>query len=427
MDDPRNSDVETEIWSQTESDEPVESNEGNRGEFIKKIAEFLGLYWQRRRLAIGIIVVGIALAIGYSFTIPPYFTSTTSLMPQDNESPYTSLLGMAAGSSAAASIGTEAFGLSTPSELQISILESRTVRNAMIAKFGLMQHYGVGIIDQARGTLSDNTKIDEDRKSGIITIAVTDTNADFAAKLAQGYVSELNRVLTDNSTSAARRERIFLEERLKEVKRNLDLDSVALSQFSTKTKAIDVVSQAKSMVEAGLRLQGLLAEGQSQLAALRQTYSEDNYRVKALEARNAELQHQLDAMGGTDGKSGSSSSMSFYPPVGELPTLGVTFADLDRRVKVDEVLWETLTRQYESARVQEAKEIPTIQVLDQANVPNRKSGPKRRVIVLTGALISLLLSFVVVFCIVGWQKLDSESLPKKIASRWTRKAQAVQS
>jgi capsule polysaccharide export protein KpsE/RkpR len=268
----------------------------------------------------------------------------------------------------------------------------------------------------ARKSLEGNTKVAQDRKSGIISISVTDVNPLLASNIAQGYVVELNRVVTDNSTSSARRERIFLEGRVKDVKQQLDDSAKALSQFSTKSGAIDIVSQEKSMVEAGLRLQGELAEGRSQLAALRQTYSEDNPRVRAAEARNAELQQQTDELGGRhplpDSK--ADASKSAYPSADELPALGLTYFDLERKMRVDESLWEALTKQYEMARVEEAEQIPTLRVLDAANIPERKSGPSRRLIVLTGALLSLLAALIAVFALNFWREMDPEEEPKKL-------------
>jgi uncharacterized protein involved in exopolysaccharide biosynthesis len=285
----------------------------------------------------------------------------------------------------------------------------------MIGKYDLVRHYRAHGTEAAQRALAGSTSIDQDRKSGIITISVTDMDPQFACKLADGYVTQLNRVMTENSTSAARRERIFLEERLKDVKSDLDDSSRALSQFSTKSKAIDIPAQARSMMDASLRLQSMLAEGESQLAGLRQTYSEDNYRVKALEARNAELQRQLNSLGAVSKPSSSiSNSDGPYPSVGDLPKLGLTYYDLERKVRVDEAVWETLSKQYEMARVQEAKEIPTIRVLDEANVPASKSGPRRSMIVLAVTFLSFLLSCLVVFVVGTWESLAEDSTPKRL-------------
>jgi uncharacterized protein involved in exopolysaccharide biosynthesis len=129
------------------------------------------------------------------------------------------------------------------------------------------------------------------------------------------------------------------------------------------------------MVESGIRLQEQMAAARAELAALRQSYSEDNVRIRAANARIAELQRQIDKAIGSPEEPKLDTGNSAYPSVSELPAIGLTYTDLARRVRVEEALWETLTRQYEAARVQEEKEIPVVRVLDAANVPQHKSSP----------------------------------------------------
>lgn len=288
--------------------------------------------------------------------------------------------------------------------------------DSLVTRFDLAHYYNAKREIDARKSLGADTKVSQDRKNGLITVSVTLKNPELAANIARAYVGELNRVLTENSTSAARRERIFLEGRLKEVKQQLDESSQALSQFSSKSGAIDVPAQARSMVDAGLRLQADLVAGRSQLAGLRQTYAEDNPRVRAVEARNAELQRQLDEMGGFGQQSGSGhdGQESAYPSVSQLPALGTTFYDLERSVKVQEAVWEALTKQYEMAKVEEAAQTPSARVLDVADVPEEKSGPHRRFIVMVGALLSFLVACVTVVAQTVWEKMDPQEEPKKL-------------
>jgi len=295
----------------------------------------------------------------------------------------------------------------------------------MISRFNLMSYYKSTTIEQARKSLEADTKIEQDRKSGIITISVISSDAQFACKLADGYVAELNRVLTDSSTSAARRERKFLEGRLQDVKRDLDESSKQLSQFSTKTLAIDIPSQARSTVEASLRLQAAIGESQSQLAALRETYSEDNYRVKAIEARTADLQRQLAELGGVSESPDSHQQKPGSPLLNarSLPSLGLAYSDLERKMRVDEALWESLTKQYEMARVQEAKEIPTVHVLDPATVPSRKAGPRRSIIVYVGTFLAFIISLIVIFGPYLWESMSEDSALKRLIAGLSGRAQ----
>jgi uncharacterized protein involved in exopolysaccharide biosynthesis len=369
-------------------------------------------------LFLGIVACGILLSVLDAVVQPNMYVSTTTLMPPDSTSPYSSIMGLLSPDNAASQLGSVALGLNTPSDVFIGVLKSRNVQDGLIKRLDLAHHYRSRDIEESRTSLEDATAIEEDRASGVIAISVTDTSPVIASQIAAGYVEELNRVVTDNATSAARRERIFLEERVKEVKRDLDDSAKQLSQFSSKSGAIDISSQTKSMVEQGLRLQAEIIDGRSQLAALRQTYSEDNSRVRGLEAHNAELQRELDKMGGVNQGSGASlaTGESPYITAGELPALGVTYFDLERKLRVDEALWESLTKQYEAAKVEEAEEIPTIEVLDAANVPLRKSFPKRRLIVEIGAIISFVLASAMVFVGMIWEGMNPDGETRRLVA-----------
>jgi len=420
MDDYQSTTEIPELPAETDEVEPVGDEESGEGLSVR-IADFARICWLNRKMVFGIVGAGIVVSVLFALSLPNNYVSTTTLMPPDNSSPYSSIMSLVSPGSAAAQLGGEALGLSTPGDLFISILKSRNVEDGLIHGLDLSGHYKSHDIEDARKSLEGATKIDDDRTSGVITISVTDTNPVMASRIASRYVEELNRVVTDNATSAARRERLFLEERVKEVKQSLDDSAKQLSQFSTKSGAIDISSQTKSMVEEGLRLQAELIEGRSQLAALKQTYSEDNSRVRALEAHNAELQREIDKMGGLTSSSGSNTGMSdsTYPTADELPALGLTFFDLERKVRVDEALWEALTKQYEAAKVEEAEEIPTVQVLDVANVPLRKSSPSRSLIVEVGTFLSLVLSLIVIAVTTLWKDADPEGEPKRLLTEVT--------
>ena len=189
------------------------------------------------------------------------------------------------------------------------------------------------------------------------------------------------------STSSARRERIFLEERLKTVKGDLDNAATQFSEFASKNTAIDSPAQGKAMVEAAAVLQGQLIAAEAEASGLEKIYTVNNVRVKALNARIGELRGQLQKLGGSNSPNEVRNDNSLYPSIRKLPLLGVTYADLFRRTKIEETVFELLTQQYELAKVQEAKEIPSVKVLDTAVVPTVKSSPHRVWLTLTGTLL----------------------------------------
>jgi capsule polysaccharide export protein KpsE/RkpR len=273
-------------------------------------------------------------------------------------------------------------------------------------------------MEDARKALAKHTGISVDRKSQIISITVTDHDPKRAAAMAEAYVAELNRLVAELSTSSARRERIFLEERLRSVSKELESAEEEFSQFASKNTTIDVKEQGKAMVEAAATLQGQLIAAQSEYEGLRQIYMDNNVRVRSVKARIDELQHQLEKLGGK-GESATSISGrpgdSMYPSIRKLPLLGVTFADLYRRTKIQEVVLETLTKEYELAKVQEVKEIPTVKVLDVANIPDKKSFPPRLFIIFLGTVLVFMGAVTWVFGSTMWHETDANDLRKVFA------------
>ena len=198
------------------------------------------LLWDSRRFLLSTTWKTVVLATLVAFLIPVRYRSTTELIPGNNTN--TSLLSAIA-SRATGGLGMDAAGLlgfNTPSTLYLQILQSRTVRDRLVDRFDLREVYGKKYYNDAREQLAKVTSIDEDRKSNVITLSVTDRSPERAAQMARAYVAEMNRLAADLNTSAAHRERVFIEERLKTVKQDLDSAERALSEFSSRTSAIDI-------------------------------------------------------------------------------------------------------------------------------------------------------------------------------------------
>src|SRR5258706_1751627 len=202
-------------------------------------------------------------------------------------------------------------------------------------------------MEDARKDLEGHTTVSVERKSQIIVISVTDRSPQRAAAMAQAYVEELNRLVSELSTSSARRERIFLEGRLQAVSKDLEAAEKEFSEFASKNIAIDVKEQGKAMVGAAAMLQGQLIAAQSQYEGLRASYTDNNSRVRATKARIDELQHQLEKLGGKGESSTTVTGQpgeSMYPSIRKLPLLGVAYAALFRRTKIQEPVLEVLTK-----------------------------------------------------------------------------------
>jgi len=343
-------------------------------------------------------------------------------MPPDNESASslaTAVAAMSSGTGGLGAIASDFLGLKSTSEIFVGILSSRTVQDKLIEQFNLKKLYGDSRMEDARRALAEHTGISVDRKSQIITINVTDHDPKRAAAMGQAYVTELNRLVADLSTSSARRERIFLEARLQAVSKDLESAEKEFSQFSSKNSAIDIKEQGKAMVEAAATLQGQLIAAESELEGLRQIYTDNNVRVRSVRARIGELKHQLEKIGGKGEEAAANSGQqqdSLYPSIRKLPLLGVRYADLYRTTRVQEAVFETLTKEYELAKVQEAKEIPAVKVLDPPNIPDKKSFPPRTLIVVLGTVFGLAMATSWIFAKKSWELTDSAD-PRKLLAQ----------
>ena len=390
----------------------------------KRVA-LLRLLWEQRRFILRVTGYGLLVAAAIAFLIPKRYESSAQLMPPDAQS--TSGLAMLASltsrTGGLGTLATDLLGVKSTSALFVGILRSRTVEDRLIQQFELKKVYWDSRIEDAREDLESHTKISEDRKNGIITITVTDKDPQRATAIAQAYVKELDRLVAEVSTSAARRERVFLEGRLKAVKEELDQASREFSQFASKNTTIDIKEQGRAMVEAAATLAGHLIAAQTELEGLRQIYSDNNVRVRASQARIAELKRQLKKLGGDAPDAPpdpANGEESMYPSIRKLPLLGVTYFDLFRRTKINEVIFELLTQQYELAKVQEAKEIPTVKVLDEPVVPEKKSFPPRLLIISLGTSLSFAVAIAWVLGSARWNETVDEDPRKELAREvWT--------
>jgi capsule polysaccharide export protein KpsE/RkpR len=390
----------------------------------------LQLLWANRRLLLKLLLYGLAASLLIAFLIPARYESTARLMPPDQQpksqlAMLATLAGKVGGDNTdgLASIAQGVVGVKTTGDLFIGVLKSRTIQDGLISKFDLRKVYRVRSWADAREELEDRTDISSDRKSGIITIKVTDRTPQRAAAMGREYISELNWVMTQLNTSSAHRERVFLEDRLQQVKGDLEQAEKDFGEFASKNATLDIRDEGKGMVEAAGSIEGELIASETQLQGLKQIYTAENVRVRSVQARIDELRRQLRSMGGKAGTSASTESSddaSVYPSIRELPLLGVSYSDLLRHTKIEEAVFATLTQEYEQAKVNEAKELPSEAVLDPPDVPEKKSFPHRALITVLGGLGVLAAGIAVVLGQSRWQETDPHSPGKAFAREVVR-------
>jgi capsule polysaccharide export protein KpsE/RkpR len=308
--------------------------------------------------------------------------------------------------------------------LFVDLLRSGTVADHLIDRFQLQTVYHKRYrVDTARH-LAHSTTITDDKKSGVITVTVEDTDPRRARDIAQGYLDELNLLVNRTSTSSAHQERVFIEKRLQKVKADLEQAQQRMSEFSSTHSTVDIKEQTRAMVDAASRLQAQMILEQANLDSLRQIYGDGNVRVRATQARIAVLRGQLSKIGGSSAPLAAEPSTAadddhstgkpdeLYPPLRQLPRLAVPYADLYRQVQVQDTLFELLTQQYELARIQEAKDVPVVSVIDAPGIPEKKSFPPR---LLLAELLTLVLTSIAAALVLAWHRWSriSSSDPRK--------------
>jgi uncharacterized protein involved in exopolysaccharide biosynthesis len=383
--------------------------------------------WEHRRLLARAVVISLVAGLLIAFLIPKKYTSTGRIMPPDNGGSSVALLAALTGHGSGemgglGSLAGSLLGVRNSSALFVDLLRSGTVSGDLIERFQLQHAWHKRYKVDAAKYLARHTSIVDDKRSGVITVAVEDSDPRRARDLAQAYMDELNKLVVRTSTSSARQERIFIEKRLQGAAKDLKQAEVALSDFSSTHTAIDIPEQTRAMVDAGARLQAEEITARAEVDSLRQIYGDTNVRVRAAQARAAEVERQLAKMGGAAEAAGSEApnegeaTDQLYPSLRQLPRLAVPYAELYRRVRVQEAVCQLLTQEYEVARIQEAKDVPVVSVIDAPGIPEKKSFPPRTLLTLLIVVLGTSGTALLVLFRQRWNLVD-EADPRKLLTR----------
>ena len=365
------------------------------------LLELANVIARRKMILLKICSIALILSIVYSLFLKNIYTATARILPPQKESSsgLSALLSQSAG---LAGLASGNLGIGGTTDLYLGILKSRSVADAVIKRLDLQKEFDAKTIDDTRKRLEGTVKF-KAGKDGIIIIDADSKEARKAAQLANTFVEELGRRSVQLNLSKASTERLFLEKRLEVVKQDLADAENAMKNFQEKNKTFKADSQASVAIEGIARLKAEIISKEVQLASLRNSMTDESSEVKAVLAAISRLKSQLGGMTGGGGGS------DVIPSMGNVPSLAVEYARRLRELKIQETLFEQLTKQYEVAKISEAKDASTIQVLDEAVVPSKKSKPKRSLIV----LLTLVLSFFVSLAIIFIQEYLSNLSPEE--------------
>lgn len=337
----------------------------------------IALARQKKTVLMVPLVTGI-LAIAIAFLITPKFSATAVILPpqQQQSSGVAAMLGQLGGLAGAA--GSIA-GLKNPNDLYVGMLESRTIADKLIKRFDLKERYDQDTIDETRSKLKVFATVTSD-KNGTISILVEDKDAKFAAAMANAYVAELSELTKGLAISDAAQRRLFFEKQLVAVKDDLADAEIALRKMQESTGMLQLDGQVQGIIRSVAQLEGTIAAKEVQLNAMRSFATSNNPDWVRLQGEIQGYRAQLEKL--KIGKSGSDGDLMV--PTGKIPEVGIEYIRSLRNLKYQETIFELLSKQFELAKIDEAKESSIIQVLDVAVPAEKKSKPKKAIIILLG-------------------------------------------
>lgn len=341
-----------------------------------------------KRLILQVTIGCFLVATVVAFLLPLRYTSTVSFVAPSLNSGSSAAAALA-GQLAAFGAGDLLGGAKNPGDLYAGILRSRSIASELIKRFDLMSVYRVKKESQAEAVLGSSTDVIVDLKSSIVTVGVTAKSRELAQQLANAYMDALRETNGRLALSQSSQRRLFFGQQLAKEKDDLEDAEVELKRTEEQSGLIAPSGQTAVQIETVAQTQAQIALRQVQLAALRDSATEQNPQVIRLRSEIGDLQGQLSRL-----QNGSGKVSTAAIPTSKVPQLQLEYVRKEREVKYHEALFDILSRQYEAARLDEARDAPVLQVLDSASYPDTKSAPKRMYYMLGGLVFGFISSCV---------------------------------
>lgn len=356
-----------------------------RGEEIS-LLDLLIVLAARKRLIVWVTAAFAILAVVVSLVLPPKYTAIVTLLPpQQNTSMATAMASQLSNLSGISALAGSGLGIKNPNDIFVGMLRSRTVEDAMVQHFGLMQEYRTRYPSDARKAFENHVTVDATSKDGLIHIMVEDRDADRAAKIANGYVEEFQTLSKHLAISEASQRRLFFQQELEQAKNSLADAEEALKKTEQTTGVIALDSQARALIESAASLRAQITAREVQIQGMETYATGENSQLVQAQRELDSLREQLAKLGGSEDSSGE-----LMVPKGRVPEAGLEYVRKLRDVKYYETIFEILARQFEIAKLDEAKQGALIQVVDAAVPPDKRSFPKRALIVAGGTFAGFL-------------------------------------
>jgi uncharacterized protein involved in exopolysaccharide biosynthesis len=335
-----------------------------------------------------------------SFILRPIYRAETKILPP-SQSPSGAFGQTLSGVFNIPGFLAQGLGVKSQMELYIEMLKSRSVLDRIVDRFDLMKRMKKKYPEDARKSLLKIVTIEGEKNSGVVTVKVDDPDPKRAAEMANAFIEELKRIAGGLATTEAAQRRLFFEEQLKDVKASLSKAEEDIRGFQETTGALQVDAQARAVIGGIAMFRAQIAAKEVQLKVLRSYATPQNPDVQKIEEELQGLKEELGRQ-----ESGARRGHDPMMPTGRIPSVGMEYLRKFREVKYNETLFELLSKQYEIARLEEARDAVVIQVIDPAIPPRKKYKPKRLLITL-GAMVAGFLISVFASCIGGFVERSS--------------------
>ena len=386
------------------------------------LLDFLVLLAGSKRFIIRFVLAATVLAAIGSFLLPVRYQATVLLLPPTQTSSISSALLGQLGNLGSLGALTGGLSIKNPADMYVALLTSRTVEDAMIERFALKREYGEKKLSDARKEFESRTTAAAGTKDGLIHISVEDGDPKRAADLANSYVEEFRKLSASLAITEAARRRLFFEQQLQQAKDNLSTAEETMTKTEQSTGVLQIDSQARSLIESAAVLRAQVVAKQVQIEGMRSFAAEDNPNLLLAKQELAALQAQLNQLAGSQHDAGSDINLS----KGRMTQSGMEYLRRYRELKYQETVFELLAKEFEVAKLDEAREGAIIQVVDAAVPPDKKSSPHRLLLVIAATILSFVVAVFYVLLRASWVRVSEQPENRQrleaIRNRWGTKS-----
>ncbi|MGA8090036.1 MAG: Wzz/FepE/Etk N-terminal domain-containing protein [Terracidiphilus sp.] len=391
---------------------PLSATHGGEASDEISLLEILIVLLERKRLILAITGAFAVIAVIISFVLPARYTASVTLLPPQQSSSLSSMLASQLGGlGSISSLAGSSLGIKNPNDTYVAMLRSGTVESAMVQRFNLMNEYHSRTLTDACMAFGQHTTINGSGKDSLIHISIEDKDPHRAFEMANGYVEEYQRFSRSLAVTEAAQRRLFFEQQLLQAKDNLATAEEALQKTEQATGVIQLDAQARGLIESAAVLRAQISAKEVQIQGISTYATTDNSELFLAKQELNTLEKQLAQLGGSN----KPQNDEFILPKGRVPQAGLEYVRSLREVKYQEAIFEIIARQFEAAKLDEAKQGSLIQVVDHATLPDKRSFPQRSLIVVMSTTIGFIFSIMLVIWLAYLARLEeSPETHKKI-------------